>query len=111
MLQAGIASFIVLGLMKLFERGEDRGIDGFVSFAFVIVPTLIMFLIGLAVGIFELPEWLTFLGPIFYFAIPLLMLKYQFELGWSRSAGYASAVLIAVVVTEVAFMYLLGGEA
>ncbi len=107
MLTAGISAFVVFLLIKYLEKDKDRGIDGFISFTFVIVPYMIMFLIGMAVGIFELPSWLTLIGPLFFFGVPLLMLRFQFEVNWSRAAGYASAVLISVITTEVIFTSLL----
>lgn len=105
MLTAGLSAFAVFMLIKLLERGkEESHIDGFASFVFVIVPYMIMFLIGLAVGIFSLPEWLTFIGPVFFFGVPLFLLKYQFEFNWSKAAGYASAILACVITTELLFM-------
>ena len=110
MLSAGLSAFVVFMLIKLLERKtEESHIDGVISFVFVIVPYMIMFLIGLAVAIFDLPEWFTYIGSVFFFGVPLFMLKYQFEFSWSKSAGYASAILACVITTEMLFMTVFQG--
>jgi hypothetical protein len=80
MLNAAIAGLIVFLILRVLEKDKDRGIDGWVSFIFVLVPALFIFLVSLAVGLLSLPNWIVFSAIALYFIVPALMLKFQFEL-------------------------------
>lgn len=66
---SGLAGFRVL------EKGRDRGLDGWVSVAFVLIPALLIFLLVIAVNLLDLPQWLPAFGLLLYFIVPTLMLK------------------------------------
>ncbi len=100
MLQAAIAGFIVFLILKVLEKGEERGIDGWVSFVFVLVPAFLIFLISLAIGLLGLPQWLVFFAIALYFIVPALMLKFQFELPWKLSCAYGAVVFFVAVVVD-----------
>ncbi|WP_444898721.1 hypothetical protein ACJJIX_13865 [Microbulbifer sp. VAAC004] len=51
MLQVSISAGVVFILLKFLERGKDRGLDGFASIAFVLVPALLILLANIGAGI------------------------------------------------------------
>ncbi|GAA5444903.1 hypothetical protein Misp06_03095 [Microbulbifer sp. NBRC 101763] len=107
MIQALLASGIVFGLLKLFERGKDRGLDGFTSIAFVLVPELLIFLATIGTGIAGINQQFLVALVALYFIVPTLMLRLQFELSWKQSALYGLLVLLVVVAVDTLFYLLL----
>ncbi len=105
MLQAALAGFVVWIIINFLEKGEDRGIDGWVSFVLVLVPALMIFFISIAVGMAGLPQWLILLAVLLYLLVPACMLKFQFELPWGRSLAYGAIVLVAALTAEILLTY------
>lgn len=107
MIQALLASGIVFGLLKFFERGKDRGLDGFTSIAFVLIPALLIFLVTIGAGIAGISQQYLTALVVLYFIVPMLMLRFQFELSWKQSALYGLLVLLVVVVVDTLVYILL----
>jgi len=105
MLQAAIAGLIVFLIIKFLEKGEDRGIDGWVSFVFVLIPALLTFLLSIAVGLLGLPQWLILIAALLYLIIPALMLRFQFDLPWGLSSAYGGVVFFSALVVDIGFSY------
>lgn len=107
MLQAFMASGIVFGLLKFFERGKDRGLDGFTSIAFVLVPAMLIFLATIGAGIAGINQQFLVALVALYFIVPTLMLRVQFELSWKQSSLYGLLVLLVVVAVDALFFLLI----
>ncbi|GAB2888069.1 hypothetical protein ACCI51_01760 [Microbulbifer echini] len=107
MIQALLASGIVFVLLKLFERGKNRGLDGFTSFAFVLIPAMLIFLARIVTGIAGINQELLFILVILYLIIPALMLRFQFELPWKPSILYGLMVLFVVTAVDSIFYLLI----
>ncbi|AQQ67096.1 hypothetical protein Mag101_05145 [Microbulbifer agarilyticus] len=107
MIQALLASGIVFGLLKYFERGKDRGLDSFTSITFVLVPALLIFLATIGTGIAGIDQQFLIALVALYFIVPMLMLRLQFELSWRQSAQYGLLVLLVVITVDTLFYILL----
>ncbi|WP_346839623.1 hypothetical protein [Microbulbifer sp. SAOS-129_SWC] len=101
MVQALIAGGIIYGLFNFLERGKDRGLDGFTSITFVLVPALLLFLITLGWGFIGLPQ--AFLLPFvsLYFLVPTLMLRLQYQFGWKNACGYGLLVFVVAMAVDI----------
>ncbi|WP_250463910.1 hypothetical protein [Microbulbifer litoralis] len=108
MLQALIAGGVIYGLFNLLERGKDRGLDGFTSITFVLVPALMIFLARLGLGFAGLPQALLLPLVALYFIVPTLMLRLQFEFSWKNACGYGALVLVVAVAVDTLFAVVLG---
>ncbi|GAB2523814.1 hypothetical protein [Microbulbifer agarilyticus] len=111
MIQALLASGIVFGLLKFFERDKDRGLDGFTSITFVLVPALLIFLLTIGAGIAGISQQFLIVLVALYFMIPMLMLRLQFELSWKQSAQYGLLVLLVVIAIDILFYIMLSAIA
>lgn len=100
-----IAAVIVLLIIKFMERGQDRGVDDWVSAVFVVIPALLIFVLALAIGFLGWPIWLVLPLTSLYFVVPTLMSRLQFELPWGRSCAYGGIVLLVVLVVDIAFSF------
>lgn len=107
MIQVLTASGIVFGLLRFFERGKDRGLDGFTSIAFVLVPALLIFLVTIGTGIAGINQHFLVALLALYFIVPTLMLRFQFELSWKQSSLYGLLVLLVVVAVDTLSFLLL----
>ena len=106
MIQALLASGIVFGLLKFFERGKERGLDGFTSITFVLVPALLIFLATIGTGVAGIGQQFLLGLSALYFIVPTLMLRLQYELSWEQASLYGLLVLLVVVAVDT-FFYLL----
>lgn len=107
MLQAFIAGGLVYGLLNLLERGNNRGLDGFTSLTFVLVPALLIFLARLAFGFIGLPTQYLLSLLSLYFIVPTLMLRLQHDFSWKNACGYGALVLVVAFAVDIALSLLL----
>ncbi|UHQ56001.1 hypothetical protein [Microbulbifer sp. YPW16] len=101
MLQALIAGGVVYGLFNLLERGRDRGLDGFTSITFVLVPALLVWLASMAVAFSGLPQQLLLPLLTLYFVVPALMLRLQFDFSWKTACGYGALVFVVAIAVDI----------
>ncbi|WP_237060674.1 hypothetical protein [Microbulbifer sediminum] len=88
-------------MFKLLERGRDRGLDGFTSITFVLVPALLVWLASLAIALGGLPQYLLLPLLALYFIVPALMLRLQFEFSWKTACGYGALVFVVALVVDI----------
>lgn len=105
MIQIGIATFLVWALFKLLDK--EGYIDGFTSFAFILVPAAIVWIVSIAVVSMEWDSWIVYISEASYFLVPLLLLKAMTEYKWSRIVGYSAAVFAVNVITQGLFYVML----
>ncbi|MEM6486478.1 MAG: hypothetical protein AAF662_16030 [Pseudomonadota bacterium] len=100
MLIALLAGFFVWATIGLLERKRDSEMDGWQSFVLVLVPALLGFVLSVGLAFLGLAPFAPLLGLLLYFAVPLLMLRYQLEYPWGRSCAYAGIVVFYALVAE-----------
>ncbi|WP_444890888.1 hypothetical protein [Microbulbifer sp. DLAB2-AA] len=108
MLQVLVSAGVVFILLKFLERGKNRGLDGFASIAFVLVPALLILLANIGAGIVGVDKRFLVLLALLYFIVPLFMLRLQFDLSWGRSFLYGLFVFLVVIVVDSLFYLMIG---
>ncbi|MEO1037533.1 MAG: hypothetical protein AAFX44_18385 [Pseudomonadota bacterium] len=109
MIGAAVSAFLAWLFFSRWPPTKEFGIDLPITIA--VVPILLGFLLGLLIGLFELPPDLALISLSFFVLVPLLVLKLMFSLSWKNSAiGTAVVVAITVVVQVSLTMLLARGD-
>ncbi len=112
MIQAALAALILLGIYKLIAKkpeNEDEfhvKVDWWLAFAFVLVPSLLIFFIGIGITAFGLPPVLLLIAYILYFIVPFVTMKSMLDFKAKEAIKLAAIVPIVAVVTEIPFALL-----
>lgn len=115
MITAGIAGLILIGVFKFLDRIRQREdfdpqVDWWMAFVFVYVPSLLIFLLRIGLGIAELPQSLALTGYLFYFFVPFVMLKFMLGFESKRAVLFSIFVPIIVLLLEVLIVSFVGVE-
>lgn len=109
MIQLVIAAFILIGIYRFMKTENNIEIDWWMAFVFVLVPSLISFLIVfLGVGMLGLPGALALLVYPLYFLVPFGVLKLGFEFKAITAAKFAIVVPIVVIALEIIYVLIFG---
>jgi uncharacterized membrane-anchored protein len=112
MLQAAIAGLILIGIYKFLDRNRipedfDPKVNWWMAGVFVFAPSMLIFLLVIALGIIGLPPEMSLLGYALYFLIPFIMLKHMLDFKVKRALIFSAFVPVIAVSTEVIFFVLL----
>ena len=109
MIQAAIASLILVGIYKLLKPSNDVEIDWWMAFIFVLVPALITFLIVFfGVGILGLPPIISLLSYPIYFLVPFGILKAGLDFKIGEAAKFAIFVPVVIIALEIIYVFVFG---
>lgn len=107
MIQAALGAFILLGLYKFMNTKSDYEIDKMMAFIFILVPCLLIFLLTLGLGYFEISTSYALFGYLLYFIFPFLFLKLGLEFQARPAFNFAIVVPVVAILTEIPFAILL----
>ena len=108
MIQAAIASVLLICVYKFMKTNNEYEIDWWMAFVFVLVPVLLIFLISIGLGVLELPQEYALLGYLFYLIVPFSILKFGLDFNASTAMKFSIWVPVAAVIAEIPFVILMG---
>ena len=113
MIQVAIMALILVGIYKIIDRNKPESnepqIDWWMTFAFVLAPAFLIFLITIGILSAELSPSLVLVAYSLYFIVPFIYLKSMLDYTSKQSAKYAVWVPVVAVVVEVGFLLVIGG--
>lgn len=112
MVQAAIAAFILLGVYKFVARKpEDEEefyvkVDWWLAFAFVFVPSILIFFASIGIATLELPPILILAADTLYFIVPFVTMKSMLDFKAKEALKLAAIVPVVAIATEIPFALL-----
>lgn len=114
MIQAAVAAFLLLGVYKLIEKKPVEGefhikVDWWLAFAFVLVPAILIFVVGIAVAAAAITPAFILPAYVLYFIVPFLVMKLWLDFKTSEALKLALCVPVVAIAIEILFAILLYG--
>jgi hypothetical protein len=112
MLQAAIAAVLLLGIYKLVAKKPTNDdefyikVDWWLAFAFVLVPAMLIFFIGMGLAALELPTELVLVAYVLYFVVPLVVMKMMLDFKTGEAIKLACFVPVVAIIAEIPFVFL-----
>ena len=104
MIGAIITFLVLLGLIKIFERGRDD-LDNFQVGMVAVVPILAMVITQVVLGLlYPQPMLIVALPPLVLIGFTYFLLYKNLEIPMGRSITYTAAVVIVNLVMAVVFV-------
>jgi len=100
MIQAAIAGLILLGIYKLMNEPDGDLVEWGATFAFILAPGFLIFLIVIGLGFFGVNPNFALFGYFLYFLIPFFWLKHYVEFSNGSAFKFAIVVPIVAIATE-----------
>ena len=108
MIHAVIAGLILLGIYKLMKEPDGEFISLGATFAFVMAPAFLIFLIAIGLVTLGVNPVFTLFAYLLYLIIPFFWLKHFLEFNNASAFKYAIFVPVVAIATEILFASLIG---
>ena len=108
MIQAALGGLILLGIYKFMNSKSEYEIDWWIAAGFIFVPAIVVFLLTILFGLFEIDQTWFMAGIVLYFLFPYLFLKFSLDFQTGPAIKYSSIVPIVVILLDIAWVAIFG---